>query len=48
MATVSSGFCVSDFPIPADEEHRLRDLERFGLVGGTATSTWIGWWSWPS
>lgn len=36
MATVSSGFCVSDFPIPADEEHRLRDLERFGLVGGNS------------
>ncbi|MFM9072023.1 MAG: GAF domain-containing protein [Cyanobium sp.] len=36
MATVPSGSCVSDGPIPADEELRLRDLERFGLVGGNS------------
>ncbi|MFM9089872.1 MAG: diguanylate cyclase [Cyanobium sp.] len=36
MATVPSGSCVSDGPIPADEDLRLRDLERFGLVGGNS------------
>lgn len=36
MATNPSGLCVSDFPIPGDEEQRLRDLERFGLVGGNS------------
>ncbi|MEB3194781.1 MAG: sensor domain-containing diguanylate cyclase [Cyanobacteriota bacterium] len=34
MATVPSGFFVNDVPIPGDEDLRLRDLERFELVGG--------------
>ena len=36
MTSPPSGPSVSSFPIPADEEDRLRDLERFGVLGGSS------------
>ena len=33
MTSPPSGFIANRFPIPADEEHRLRDLDRFGVLG---------------
>jgi diguanylate cyclase (GGDEF)-like protein len=33
MTSPPSGSFVVDFPIPPDEDYRLRDLERFGLLG---------------
>lgn len=34
MASLPPGPLRTPFPIPGDEEHRLRDLERFELIGG--------------
>ena len=36
MTSPPSGPSVSSFPIPADEEDRLRDLDRFGVLGGSS------------
>lgn len=36
MAAFPPGSLRSPFPIPGDEEHRLRDLERFELIGGAS------------
>jgi len=33
MTSPPSGLIANSFPIPADEEHRLRDLQRFGVLG---------------
>lgn len=33
MTSPPSGFLMTNFPIPAEEEDRLRDLERFGVLG---------------
>lgn len=36
MASAPSAGSAGGFPIPADEEDRLRDLERYGVVGDSS------------